>query len=132
MGMTDPIADMLTRIRNANAAKHETVCFPHSIIKEKIVEILKEHGFINRFNIIEHDKKKEITVTLKYTIKEEKVIFGLTRVSKCGKRVYVDKENIPSVQGGLGIAIISTSKGIITDKKARKLNTGGEVLCYVW
>ena len=131
--MTDPIADMLTRIRNANTAKHDTVDIPASKMKLAIAEILFEEGYIKKFEIIEKDGFKTISVTLKYGAdKTEKIITGLKRISKPGLRVYANKEELPKVLGGLGIAIISTNQGVITDKKARSLNVGGEVLAFVW
>ncbi len=132
MTMTDPIADMLTRIRNANTVAHKTVEIPGSNIKKGIAEILKEEGFIRDYEFIEDGKQGIIRVFLKYGPNEEKVITGLKRISKPGLRVYTGKDEIPKVLGGLGIAIISTSQGLITDKEARKLKVGGEVLCYVW
>lgn len=132
MTMTDPIADMLTRIRNANTVAHKTVEIPGSNIKKGIAEILKEEGFIRDYEFIEDGKQGIIRVFLKYGPNEEKVITGLKRISKPGLRVYTGKDEIPRVLGGLGIAIISTSQGLITDKKARKIKVGGEVLCYVW
>ena len=130
--MTDPIADMLTRIRNANKAGHESVQFQFSNLKLSVTEVLKKQGFIEATEKIEQEKKNFIQVKLKYGPKKERVILGLKRISKCGRRHYTNKEQIPYVQGGLGIAILSTSKGIMTDKDARKENVGGEVLCYVW
>ncbi|MBX6352449.1 MAG: 30S ribosomal protein S8 [Thermoflavifilum sp.] len=132
MTMTDPIADMLTRIRNANAVGHEKVDIPGSNIKRAIAEILKREGFIRDAEFIPDDKQGVIRIFLKYGRNQERVITGLKRISKPGLRVYVTKDNIPRVLGGLGIAILSTSKGIVTDKEARKLGVGGEVLCYVW
>jgi small subunit ribosomal protein S8 len=132
MTMTDPIADMLTRIRNANAVGHEKVEIPGSKIKWAIAEILKREGYIRDAEFIPDDKQGVIRIFLKYGRNQERVITGLKRISKPGLRVYVKKENIPRVLGGLGIAILSTSKGILTDKEARKLGVGGEVLCYVW
>ena len=129
--MTDPIADMLTRIRNANVMRHESVTMPSSNMKVHIAEILKEEGFINDF-IVLGDVKKELTITLKYGEKKERVITGLKRVSKSGLRVYAKANEIPRVLNGLGIAIISTSKGLMTDKEARENNLGGEVLAYIW
>lgn len=132
MVMTDPIADFLTRIRNANIAYKETVEIPASRMKRAIAEILKEEGFIKDYEYIEDGKQGVIRIYLKYGPNKEKMITGLKRISKPGLRVYVGKEEIPKVLGGLGIAIISTSKGIMTDKKARKEGVGGEVICYVW
>ncbi len=131
--MTDPIADMLTRIRNANTAKHDTVDIPVSKIKLSIAEILLKEGYIKSFELVENGNFQDIRITLKYgKDKNEKIITGLRRISKPGLRVYASKENLPKVLGGLGVAIISTNQGVITDKEARKLNVGGEVLCYVW
>ena len=132
MLVLDPIADMLTRIRNANTNKHETVLIPQSKTKLAIAEILKEEGYIVDFKNVESDGIKMIEVTLKYGPNGEKVIQGLKRISKPGLRIYSNAEQLPKVLNGLGIAIVSTSKGIITDKNARKLNVGGEVLAYVW
>lgn len=132
MVMTDPIADMLTRIRNANVAKHATVVIPASNIKKAIAAILLEEGYIKDFKCIDDDKQGMIEVTLKYGEDESRVIAGIKRVSKPGLRIYVAKEDVPKVLNGLGIAILSTSKGIMTDKNARKNNVGGEVICYVW
>ena len=130
--MTDPIADMLSRIRNANNARHKSVDIPCSNIKKEIAQILLDEGYINGFDGVEDDKQGIIKVDLKYSEDGEKVISGLKRISKPGLRVYVKCEDVPKVLGGLGIAIISTSKGIITDKMARKEKVGGEVICYVW
>lgn len=132
MVMTDPIADMLTRIRNALVAKHESIEVPASNIKAAIAEILLEEGFIKNYTRIEDDKQGILKIELKYGPNGEKVISGLKRISKPGLRVYVRKDQVPKVLGGLGIAILSTSKGVITDKKAREEGVGGEVLCYVW
>ena len=132
MVMTDPIADFLTRIRNANQAKHEVLEVPASNIKKGIAEILKREGFVKNVEIIEDDKQGIIRVFLKYGQNGEKVITGLKRVSKPGLRVYAGKDELPRVLGGLGIAILSTNQGIITDKEARKLQVGGEVLAFVW
>ena len=131
MNMTDPIADMLTRIRNALQQKHETVSMPSSKEKKAIAEILKSEGYINDYKI-EGDVKKVLTIDLKYGKNGERVISGLRRISKPGLRVYAQVENLPRVLNGLGTAIISTNHGVITDKEARKLGVGGEVLCYVW
>jgi small subunit ribosomal protein S8 len=131
--MTDPIADMLTRIRNANTAKHDTVDVPASKIKEAIAKILLDEGYIKGYEIVEDGVVKTIKITLKYGAdKNQKVISGLKRISKPGLRVYAGTDNMPKVLGGLGIAIISTNKGILTDKQARELNVGGEVLAYIW
>ena len=133
MTMSDPIADMLTRIRNANTAKHDTVDVPASKMKIAIADILFNEGYITKYEIIEDGAFKTIHITLKYGAdKNEKVITGLKRISKPGLRVYANSEEMPRVLGGLGTAIISTNKGVITDKEARKLNVGGEVLCFIW
>ena len=133
MTMSDPIADMLTRIRNANTAKHDTVDIPASKMKISIAEILLKEGYIKAFDIVEDGNFKTIHITLKYgKDKNEKIITGLKRISKPGLRVYADTENMPKVLGGLGVAIVSTNKGILTDKEARKANVGGEVLAYIW
>ncbi len=132
MQITDPIADMLTRIRNANSAKHDTVDIPASNMKKAIAEILLEEGYIKNFQIINDGMQGIIRITLKYNAGKEKVISGLRRVSKPGLRVYAGTEELPSVLKGLGIAIISTSKGVMTDKKARAEHVGGEVLAFVW
>lgn len=132
MVMTDPIADMLTRIRNSNHAKHEFVDIPASKIKKEIATILLEEGYIKGFDVIDDGKQGIIRVELKYTNNKERVITGIKRISKPGLRVYVHKDETPKVLGGLGIAIISTSSGIMTDRKARKNGIGGEVICYVW
>jgi small subunit ribosomal protein S8 len=132
MVMSDPIADMLTRIRNANTVRHETVEIPASTIKKEIAEILKKEGFIRDAEYIEDNKQGIIRVFLKYGPNNERVISGLKRISKPGLRVYTKSTEIPRVLGGLGIAIISTSKGVMTDKEARQTKAGGEVICYVW
>ena len=132
MNITDPIADMLTRIRNANSAKHKTVDIPASNMKLGIAEILFKEGYIKSFEEIKDDNQGTIRVTLKYDEKGNRVIDGLKRISKPGLRVYASKEELPKVLNGLGIAIISTSKGLKTDKEARELGVGGEVLAYVW
>ncbi len=133
MTMSDPIADMLTRIRNANTAKHDTVDIPASKMKIAIADILVDEGYIVKYDIIEENNFKTIRVTLKYGAdKNEKIISGIKRISKPGLRVYAGKDEIPHVLGGLGIAILSTNQGIITDKQARKLQVGGEVLAFVW
>ena len=132
MVMTDPIADFLTRIRNANMVKHETLEVPASKMKRDIAEILKREGFIKDFENIEDDKQGVIRVFLKYGRNDERVITNLKRISKPGLRVYVKSNEVPKVLNGLGIAIISTSEGVLTDKEAREKNTGGEVLAYVW
>jgi small subunit ribosomal protein S8 len=131
MQITDAIADMLTRIRNAGTAGHPTVVIPGSNLKKAIAQILLDEGYISRFDFTADDKQGMIKVTLKYAARKN-VIKGIKRISKPGLRVYVDNENLPHVLGGLGIAIISTSKGIMTDKKARTLGVGGEVMAYVW
>ena len=133
MTMSDPIADMLTRIRNANTAKHDTVDVPASKMKLAIADILLEEGYIKKYDIIENGSFKTIHIALKYGAdKNEKMISGLKRISKPGLRVYAGKDELPRVLGGLGIAIISTNQGVITDKKARELQVGGEVLAFVW
>jgi small subunit ribosomal protein S8 len=133
MTMSDPIADMLTRIRNANTAKHDTVDVPASKMKLAIAEILLEEGFIKKFDVVEDGSFKTIHITLKYGAdKNDKIISGIKRISKPGLRVYAGKEDMPKVLGGLGIAIVSTNQGVITDKKARELGVGGEVLAFVW
>ena len=132
MTMTDPIADMLTRIRNANTVHHDSVNIPASKIKLAMAEILKQEGFIREYELKKSSKQGTIRVYLKYGPHKEKVISGLKRISKPGLRVYAQKDDMPKVLGGLGIAIISTSQGIMTDKSARKAGIGGEVLCYIW
>ena len=133
MTMSDPIADLLTRIRNANTAKHDTVDVPASKMKLAIANILVDEGYIAKYDLVEDGAFKTIHITLKYGAdKNEKVISGLKRISKPGLRVYANTEDIPKVLGGLGTAIISTNKGVVTDKEARKLGVGGEVLCFVW
>ena len=132
MQISDVIADMLTRIRNANDAKHETVDIPASNLKKSIAEILLEEGYIKNFQIVEDGKQGIIRVTLKYAVGKQKVIHGLKRVSKPGLRIYSNCEDMPKVMNGLGIAIVSTSKGVMTDKKARQANVGGEILAFVW
>lgn len=132
MVMTDPIADMLTRIRNANSVYHDKVEIPASKIKQSVVQILKEEGFIRDFDTVADGKQGMLRVSLKYGPNREKVITGIKRISKPGLRVYAKKEQLPRVLGGLGIAIISTSKGIMSDKTARKEGLGGEVIAYVW
>ena len=131
MHLTDPIADMLTRIRNGNMAKHTEVKEPFSKIKESMANILKNEGYITSYEIKEEGNIRDIVVTLKY-MDGDAVIKGLKRISKPGRRVYTSVENLPKVLGGLGIAIVSTPKGVITDKECRKHSVGGEVLCYVW
>ena len=129
MAMTDPIADMLTRIRNANSAEHQTVEMPASKMKAAVLEILKEEGFIKNYESI--NEGKQLRVVLKYGSNKERVITGIKRISKPGLRVYAGKEELPRVLGGLGIAVISTSKGVMSDKQARKIGLGGEVIAYV-
>ena len=133
MTMSDPIADMLTRIRNANTAKHDTVDIPASKIKVAIADILVDEGYISKYDIVEEGGFPVIRITLKYGAdKNERVIKGIKRISKPGLRVHAGKEDIPRVLGGLGVAILSTNKGVITDREARKLGVGGEVLAFVW
>ncbi|MCL2617397.1 MAG: 30S ribosomal protein S8 [Defluviitaleaceae bacterium] len=133
MSMSDPIADMLTRIRNANTARHTTVDVPSSRQKVAIADILKKEGYVRGYEILEDGVKRTMRITLKYgKTKNEKVIGGVKRISKPGLRVYSNHEDMPKVLGGLGIAIVSTNKGIITDKEARKLGVGGEVIAFVW
>lgn len=132
MQITDPIADMLTRIRNANNSRHKTVDIPASNMKKAIAEILLKEGYIKDVEIIEDGIQGVIRITLKYAENKQKVLSGLKRVSKPGLRIYASKEELPRVLKGLGIAIISTSKGVMTDKEARKLNVGGEVLAFIW
>ena len=133
MTMSDPIADMLTRIRNANTAKHDTVDVPSSKMKLAIADILVEEGYIKKYDLVDEGNFKTIRITLKYGAdRNEKIISGLKRISKPGLRIYAGKDELPRVLGGLGIAIISTNQGVVTDKKARELQVGGEVLAYVW
>ena len=132
MHITDPVADMLTRIRNANNAKHDTVDVPASNMKKSIAQILLDEGYIKNFQVVEDGTQGVIHISLKYNAGKEKVISGLRRVSKPGLRVYVGADELPSVLRGLGIAIVSTSKGVMTDKKARAAHVGGEVLAFVW
>ena len=132
MHITDPIADMLTRIRNANSAKHDTVDIPASKMKKAIAQILVDEGYIKAYKIIDDDKQGVIRVTLKYGEGKSQVITGLRRVSKPGLHIYSNVEDMPKVMKGLGVAIISTSKGIMTDREARKQNVGGEVLAFIW
>ena len=133
MTMSDPIADMLTRIRNANTAKHDTVDIPSSKMKVAIADILLKEGYIKNYELVDNGKFKDIQITMKYgDNKDEKIISGIKRISKPGLRIYAGKNELPRVLGGLGIAIISTNSGVITDKEARKLNVGGEVIAYVW
>ncbi|RLD15025.1 MAG: 30S ribosomal protein S8 [Caldiserica bacterium] len=130
--MTDPIADLITRIRNANMVYKESTEVPYSRIKRNIVQILKDEGYISDYEVIEKDNKKTIKIYLKYGKNKERVIMGIQRVSKPGRRIYVGKDQVPKVLNGIGIAIISTSKGLVTDRVARKIGQGGEVLLYVW
>ena len=132
MAMTDPIADMLTRIRNANTAGHKSVEIPASKMKKSIAQILLDEGFIEAFEVVSDNAQGTIKVDLKYGPNKEKTIYGIKKISKPGLRVYAKADRVPKVLGGLGIAILSTSHGVITDKEARKLNVGGEVICYVW
>ena len=132
MTMTDPVADMLTRIRNANTAGHASVDIPASKIKKNIAEILLKEGYIKGFEVVEGETQDTLRVAMKYGADKAKVITGIKRISKPGLRVYAKKDEVPRVLGGLGVAIISTSNGLITDKEARKLGVGGEVVCYVW
>ena len=133
MTMSDPIADMLTRIRNANTAKHDTVDVPSSKMKLAIADILVKEGFIKKYDVVEDGNFKTIRITLKYgKDKNEKIISGIKRISKPGLRIYANKEDMPKVLGGLGVAIISTNQGVVTGKQARELGVGGEVLAFVW
>ncbi|MGI6668512.1 MAG: 30S ribosomal protein S8 [Acetivibrionales bacterium] len=132
MQITDAIADMLTRIRNAGSAKHETVDIPASNIKKDIARILMDEGYVKKVEFIDDNKQGIIRITLKYTGNKQNVISGIKRISKPGLRVYVNKDELPKVLGGLGVAIISTSKGVMTDKKARAEGVGGEVLAFIW
>ena len=133
MTMSDPIADRLTRIRNANTAKHDTVDVPSSKMKLAIADILVKEGYVEKYDIVENGAFNNIRITLKYGAdKNEKIISGIKKISKPGLRVYANKENLPKVLGGLGIAILSTNQGVITDKEARRLGVGGEVLAFVW
>ena len=133
MTTNDPIADMLTRIRNANTAKHDTVDIPSSKMKLAIADILVDEGYFAKYDLVDNGNFKDIRITLKYgKDKNEKIIAGIKRISKPGLRVYAGKEDMPKVLGGLGIAIVSTNKGVMTDRKARELNVGGEVLAFVW
>ncbi|MBQ7917228.1 MAG: 30S ribosomal protein S8 [Clostridia bacterium] len=130
--VNDSIADLLTRIRNAQTARHETVSVETSIMKKSIVQILLDEGYISSFEEVDNGKNKDIVITLKYVNKNQKVITGLKRISKPGRRIYASCEELPKVLNGLGIVIVSTSKGVMTDREARKLGIGGEVLAYVW
>ncbi len=133
MTMSDPIADMLTRIRNANTAKHDTVDIPYSKIKFSIAQILLDEGYVKSVDLVDNGSFKDIRVALKYGVdKNDKIITGLKRISKPGLRVYANKDQVPKVLDGLGIAILSTNQGVVTDKKARELQVGGEVLAFVW
>ena len=132
MVINDPIADMLTRIRNAQVARHDTVTMPASNTKKSIAKLMQNEGFIKSYEVIDDGLQGEIKITLKYLDKKQPVIVGLKRISKPGLRVYASCEDLPKVLGGLGVAIISTSKGVMTDRMARKENLGGEVLCYIW
>ena len=132
MQITDSIADMLTRIRNASSAKHDSVKVPASNMKKAIAQILVDEGYVKGFKVEDDGKQGMIEITLKYGANREKVITGLKRISRPGLRVYAQKDELPKVLGGLGIAIISTSKGLMTDKDARKAGVGGEVMCYIW
>ena len=133
MAMSDPIADMLTRIRNANTAKHDTVDVPASKMKIAIANILVDEGYIQKYDLVEDGNFKTLHITLKYGAdKNEKIISGLQRISKPGLRVYCKKDEVPRVLNGLGIAVVSTSKGLVVDREARKMGLGGEVICYVW
>ncbi len=129
---TDPIADMLTRIRNASRAEHEKVDIPASRLKVRVAEILKDEGFIKNFRVLEDTKQGTLRVYLKYGAANEKMITGLVRVSTPGRRIYVTRDRIPSILGGMGMALLSTSRGVVTDRDARKQKVGGEVLAYVW
>ena len=133
MSMSDPIADMLTRIRNANTAKHDTVDVPNSKIKMAIANILLDEGYISKIDLVDNERFKDIRITLKYGAdRNDRILTGLQRISKPGMRVYASKDNVPKVLDGLGTAILSTNQGVITDKKARELQVGGEVLAFIW
>src|SRR5204862_6519900 len=132
MSMSDPIADLLTRIRNASRAEHEKVDIPSSKLKVRLAEILKDEGFIKNYRLIEDKKQGMLRVYLKYGAGNERIISGLVRVSKPGRRVYVAKDKIPTILGGMGVAILSTSRGVMTDRESRRQQVGGEVLAYVW
>ena len=132
MGMTDPIADLLTRIRNASVVRHEKVAVPASNLKLRIVNLLREEGFIRNFKVVKEQPQDQIVIYLKYTPENAPVITGLERISKPGRRAYVRESNLPNVRSGLGVAILSTSRGVLTDKQARALKVGGEHLCSVW
>jgi small subunit ribosomal protein S8 len=132
MVMTDPIADMLTRVRNASSARHESVDIPASRVKEAIAKILREEGFIQNFERINEGPQGILRVHLKYGAERKRALMGLRRISRPGLRVYARKDQLPRVLGGIGVAVVSTSKGIVTDEEARRLGLGGEVLCYIW
>lgn len=132
MSMTDPIADMLTRIRNATMRRHESVLIPASRIKSEIARLLKEEGFVRDTRLVPHEGRKALKIELKYLNEEEPVIAGIERVSTPGRRVYVRYDRIPQVKGGYGMAVLSTNRGVLTDKQSRQAKVGGEVLCYVW
>ena len=132
MSLTDPIADFLTRLRNANMAQHEKVEIPSSRLKLEIAKIMKEEGFIKSYKLVEDNKQGILRINLKYGANNERVLSGLRRISKPGLRVYVKKDAIPTVMGGLGVAVISTPQGVMTDKSARTAQVGGEVLCHIW
>ena len=132
MSMTDPVADMLTRIRNAMMRRHESVVIPPSRLKSEIARLLKDEGFVRDARLVSHEGRQALKVELKYLNEEEPVIAGLKRVSKPGRRVYVGYDRIPRVKGGYGIAVLSTNRGVLTDKQSRQAKVGGEVLCYVW
>ena len=132
MSMSDPIADLLTRIRNASRAEHEKVDIPSSKLKLRMAEILKDEGFIKNFRVIEDNKQGTLRVYLKYGAGSEKIISGIVRVSRPGRRIYVTKDKIPTILGGMGVAILSTSAGVMTDRQVKKQHLGGEVLAYVW
>ena len=132
MAVTDPVADMLTRIRNANMARHEHVLIPASKLKLEIAKILKAQGYIQKYDLVDDKRQGQIRLHLRYSAKGDPVIVGLRRVSRPGMRVYVDAKGIPRVMGGLGIAVLSTSHGVFTDREARRRRVGGEVLCHIW
>ncbi len=132
MAVTDPIADMLTRIRNANLARHEHVTIPASKLKLEIAKVLKAQGYVQKYDLVDDKRQGQIRIHLRYGLGSDPIITGLRRVSRPGLRVYVDSAEIPRVQGGLGVAVLSTSHGVLTDREARRRRVGGEVLCYVW
>ncbi len=132
MGMTDPVADMLTRIRNANIVRRQQVDVPGSKLKRAVAQVLREEGFIDGIQVVEDGPGQTLRLTLKYGPERKRVITGLRRISRPGRRVYTGKEDVPRVLGGLGVAVLSTSRGIMTDKQARREGVGGEVLCYIW